>query len=419
MMETSLLIGLVGLALALGAALVVMRRRADELDRTVAALESTRTAPPDAVPGPTRVTDATAPMRASRGGTIPAVALDDVDDLLLVGLVLVDQERRITFANTAAHGLLEIPAGRLVGRSVMEAFLDVRVETALDEVPPGGSSGAEARVGTGGGRIVAIRARRRDTGELVLVLEDETEVRRLRQMRTEFIDNLSHELRTPLSTVSLLAETAARDAAAPEVPEKLRERITRIEVETGHLVQMVNELLDLARIEGGTQLRLMDDIDLGALAAASADRLRLFAERQGVQLVVDAEPGLPNVQGDEARLGQVFVNLVHNAVKFSPDGGEVRVIVRRAGDLAEVAVRDQGVGISRADRARVFERFYKADRARVRGGGTGLGLAIARHVVEAHGGRIRVDSEEGRGSTFTFTIPFVQPVATAGVPQDA
>ena len=122
------------------------------------------------------------------------------------------------------------------------------------------------------------------------------------------------------------------------------------------------------------------------------------------------------VRGDEARLGQVVVNLVHNAIKFSPDGGEVRVAVRRAGDDIELAVADHGIGIKRADRARIFERFYKADRARVRGGGTGLGLAIARHVVEGHGGRIRVESEEGLGSTFTVIIPIVAPAPAPATP---
>jgi len=122
---------------------------------------------------------------------------------------------------------------------------------------------------------------------------------------------------------------------------------------------------------------------------------------------VVVEPGMPRIHGDEARLGQVIVNLVHNAVKFSPDGGEVSVIVGHSSDAVEVAVVDHGIGIAAADRDRVFERFYKADRARVRGGGTGLGLSIARNIVEGHGGRIRVESEEGRGSTFTFTIPLV------------
>jgi two-component system phosphate regulon sensor histidine kinase PhoR len=192
----------------------------------------------------------------------------------------------------------------------------------------------------------------------------------------------------------------------------MRDRIAKIEVETGHLVQMVSELMDLSRIEGGGTLELADGLDLGGLAADSADRLRLFAERQGVSLVAERGSDLPPVRGDRARLGQVVVNLVHNAVKFSPDGGEVRVASRAdAGDVV-VSVEDHGIGIPAAARDRVFERFYKVDRARLRaevGGGTGLGLAIARHVVEQHGGRIWVDSREGVGSTFSFAIP-VSPI---------
>jgi len=341
-----------------------------------------------------------------------------VDDLLPVGLLQFDPGRRITRANAAACVILGLSADRIIGRSLMETMLDARLEAALDAIPPGGSATAEARLGRVSPRNVALRAQRGDDGTLAIVLEDVTELKRLRQMRTEFIDNLSHELRTPISTVTLLAETLSREAQLAEVPERIRDRIARIEVETGHLAQMVNELLDLARIEGWTQLRLADDIDLAVLAAASAERLRLFAERQGVTLLVDVEPGIPHVVGDEDRLGQVLVNLVHNAVKFSPDGGVVRIGVGRSpGDesFAAVAVQDHGIGIARADRPRVFERFYKVDRARVRGGGTGLGLAISRHIIEGHGGSIGVESEEGRGSTFTFTIPFSQ-TSPAGRP---
>jgi two-component system phosphate regulon sensor histidine kinase PhoR len=255
-----------------------------------------------------------------------------------------------------------------------------------------------------------VRATRQPSAELVVVLEDVTELRRLQQIRTEFVDNLSHELRTPLSTVTLLAETLAREAEAAEVPARMKDRIARIEEETGHLAQMVNEMLDLARIEGGSQLRLEDDVDLGRLAAESTERLRVFAERSGVTLATDIAPDLPRVRGDRERLGQVIVNLVHNAVKFSPDGGDVTVRVRTVDDVLEVAVIDHGIGIARADRTRIFERFYKVDRARARGGGTGLGLAIARHVVDGHGGTIRVESQDGLGSTFSVTIP-ATPVA--------
>jgi two-component system phosphate regulon sensor histidine kinase PhoR len=334
-------------------------------------------------------------------------APDPLDDLLPVGVVRFGPDRRVAEANPRAHALLDVAPGRLVGRSVMETFLDLRVERFLDE----GGGTTEVRLGVGEPRTVVLRAARDAGGGLVVVLEDVSELRRLRQIRTEFIDNLSHELRTPISTVSLLAETAAREADADGVPERLRDRIAKIEVETGHLAQMVAEILDLARIEGGSSIVPEDDVDLRRLAELSADRLRLFAERSGVRIAVDADPMTPLVRGEEARLGQVLVNLVHNAVKFSPDGGDVVVSVRPDGDGARVEVADHGMGIRREDRARVFERFYKADRARVRGGGTGLGLAISRHIVAAHGGTIGVESEEGRGSTFWLVLP-VRPPAS-------
>ena len=370
-----------GLGLALLAALVVMRRRADEVDALKATLRG---------------------REASPTGNPPD---DRLLDLLPVGLLVFDADGRVTRANDRARALLGVPSGRVLGRSVIETFLDARIERLLADLDEGAAVSTDLRTGDGEPRQLVVRATRRGGHELVVVLEDATELRRLQQIRTQFIDNLSHELRTPLSTVSLLAETLARDAEGADVPDRMRERIAKIEVETGHLVQMVSELLDLARIEGGSQLRLEDDVDLGRLAEASAERLRLFAERQGVTIAVDVEPGMPTLRGDEARLGQVFINLVHNAVKFSPDGGEVRVVVRREGERALASVTDHGIGIATADRARIFERFYKVDRARVRGGGTGLGLSIARHVVEGHGGRIWVDSELGGGSTFRFELP--------------
>jgi two-component system phosphate regulon sensor histidine kinase PhoR len=289
----------------------------------------------------------------------------------------------------------------------MEAFVDARIEEVVAAARDTGAGSGEFRVRGPDGPTLVVRARRSPISGVWIVLEDVSELRRLQQIRAEFVDNLSHELRTPLSTISLLAETLARDAeaAGPAVPAKMRDRITKIEVETGHLVQMVNELLDLARIESGGPLVLIDDVDLGRVVAESTERLRLFAERQGLRLVVDVPDELPHVRGDDARIGQVVVNLVHNAVKFSDGGGEVAVRVRDLGAEVVVSVEDHGVGIPRADQARIFERFYKVDRARVRGGGTGLGLSIARNVLQQHGGRIWVDSEEGRGSTFSFALP--------------
>jgi signal transduction histidine kinase len=164
-------------------------------------------------------------------------------------------------------------------------------------------------------------------------------------------------------------------------------------------------MLDLSRIESGGPIALLEIVDPIALSVAATDRLRVFADRQGVRLDVDAQHPVRAVRGDEDRLAQVLVNLVHNAIKFSPDGGAVVVHVARRDEEVSIAVEDRGIGIPSGAQARVFERFYKVDRARVRGGGTGLGLAIARHIVEAHGGRIELVSSEGVGSTFTVVLP--------------
>jgi two-component system phosphate regulon sensor histidine kinase PhoR len=400
-----LVIGL--LALAFGAVLAARGRLAQRdvaaaigasrEDDTVAAARATR-------------------ERADRLAADAAAAEADRDaflDSLPIGVLGVDARLRIVAANPAAHTLLGREPRSLVGRSVIEAFIDTDVEaTARSAIENGSATGEYAPSGPDGPRLV-VRARRSLAGDLWLLLEDVSELRRLRQIRAEFIDNLSHELRTPLTTVSLLAETLTReaDAAGDAIPPRMRDRILKIEVETGHLVQMVSELLDLSRIESGGGLGVVDVLDLGRVAAESTERLRLFADRQGVTLRVDLADGLQPVRGDASRLGQVVVNLVHNAVKFSPDGGDVTVSVRPAGgdDEVIVAIEDHGVGIPRKARPRIFERFYKVDRARVRGeaGGTGLGLAIARHIVEQHGGRIWVESREGKGSTFSFAIPVV------------
>ena len=335
-------------------------------------------------------------------------------DLVGVGIVRLTDELRVEIANTAAHVFLRRDPGSMLGRTAIEALGDHRVEEIARQAREAGWSSGEvtlAEVANAPASTLVVRARRSPILGVWLVLEDVAELRRLQRIRAEFIDNLSHELRTPITTIGLLVESLTRDADGAEaggapIPPKMRERIGKLEVETGNIAQMVAELLDLARIESGGRQIHLDDVDLGRIATESTERLRTFADRQGVSLRVDVEPGLPPVRGEAARLAQVFANLVHNAVKFSATGSEVRVGVRRGPRLMlEGWVSDDGPGVSAADQARIFERFYKADRTRTSGGGTGLGLAIARHIVEGHGGAIRVQSEEGSGATFAFTIP--------------
>jgi two-component system phosphate regulon sensor histidine kinase PhoR len=341
--------------------------------------------------------------------------LEAVVDLVGVGVVRVAPDLTIRNANEAAHRLVGRRTGGIVGRSVLEAFTDHRVEEIVRTALQAGTAAGEVPARVADAPSLIARARRTPAGDAWLVLEDVSELRRLQRIRTEFIDNLSHELRTPLTTVRLLAETLAADAGS--LPPKAAERVAKIEVETGHLAQMVEELLDLSRIESGTATVATDAIDLGRLAGATVERLRLFAERHGVALEVVAPARVPVVRGDGDRLGQALLNLLHNAVKFSSPGSTVTVRVTPGETEVTVAVEDHGQGIPASALPRVFERFYKVDRARTRGaGGTGLGLAIARHVVEAHGGRIWAESTEGAGSTFSFALPVAGPdlAATPG-----
>lgn len=351
--------------------------------------------------------DLPAPVR--QGGTQAApdrAGIDAFADSAGIGVIWLDGERVVVGANQSAHTLLGRQPPALEGLTVLGVFLDHRVDELLARA---GRERAEMELTNldEPQRTLLLAAEPRTAGWL-LTIHDVSELRRLQRIRSEFVDNLAHELRTPLTTIRLLTETLRDSAERDELPERVRERLATLDVETGHLVQMVNELLDLSRIESGASRLRLDTVDMGAVIAGTVARLRTFADRQQVQLAVElpSETPLDPVRGDSDRLGQVLVNLLHNAIKFSPPGTSVTVrAAPRDGQLA-VSVADQGIGIPRADRERVFERFYKADKARERGpGGTGLGLAIARHIVEAHGGRIWVDSEEGRGATLTFSLP--------------
>jgi len=328
-----------------------------------------------------------------------------VADHASIGLVRFDDKLRVRFANLAAHHALERRPGTLASRTLMETFVDHRLEELVRKAAAGesGAYQSDAIERTS----ILVRARPAEGGGAWVIIENISELVRLRRMRSEFIDNLSHELRTPLANVRLLTEMLMDDLENEEVSTRVRERVATIDIETGHLVQMINELLDLSRIEQVSNVVRHDEVQVPPLVAASMRRLRTFAERQDVVLIELVPDDLPPIRGDEERLDQLLMNLLHNAIKFSPEGGTVTVTTDEHPDGVVISVTDQGVGIPKQDQARVFERFYKVDRARQRGqGGTGLGLAIARHIAEAHGGRIWLESEEGRGSTFSFSLPF-------------
>ncbi len=242
-------------------------------------------------------------------------------------------------------------------------------------------------------------------GQSLMLFDDVSELRRLETIRRDFVSNVSHELRTPLTSLKALTESLR--AGALEEPEMARRFLGHIETEVDALSELVSELLELARIESKQVPLQLQPTDGAAVVQRSLDRLRLQAERAGVQLEADLEAGpQQQVLADSSRLEQVLVNLIHNAIKFTPKGGRIWLGLDSGDGVVEFSVTDNGAGIAVEDQPRIFERFYKTDPARNKVG-TGLGLAIAKHVVEAHGGRIGVESQEGKGSRFYFTIPSV------------
>jgi two-component system phosphate regulon sensor histidine kinase PhoR len=331
--------------------------------------------------------------------------LMQIADLAGLAVLQLDDALVVRAASLSAETLLR-RRGSLVGLSAIEAFADHRAEQVVVAARSAGTAQGEMSLGNDPRAPILLRARRSDHQGVVVVLEDLSELRRLQRVRSDFVDNVSHELRTPLTNVRLLVETLDLELGAQQLDPVVRSRIEAIDRETQHLVELVNDLLDLSRLEQGASPLKLQDLDAAAVVASALERIRVFAERQDVSVTSDLPVGLPRVRGDPERLSQLLLNLLHNAVKFSPPGSSVRVGGRaQQGDVV-ISVVDYGSGISRADLERVFERFYKVDRARSRSaGGTGLGLAIARHIAEAHGGRIWAESEEGRGSTFSFALP--------------
>jgi len=245
-----------------------------------------------------------------------------------------------------------------------------------------------------------------------IVIEDLTELRRLERMRRDFIANVSHELRTPLASVRLLAETL--EEAIDTNRDKAQMFLEKIETEIQHLTILVSELLELSRIESGLAPMVIEPVQAEQLVREVMARMLPQAQRHRVVLRTEIQDGNVLVAADSKQIARTLVNLVHNAIKFTPSGGVVTIgtLSQTGGQTQRFFVRDSGVGIREEELSRIFERFYKADRARSKtdyigpgGSGSGLGLAIARHVVEAHGGRITVESTPGQGSTFTFTLP--------------
>lgn len=336
------------------------------------------------------------------------------------GLVITDGAGRVRAVNLAASHLFGMSPDAAVGRSLIELTHDYELHSALRGILDRAGEPKEFEVRVGDQLVVAAVTAVPGTDGVppagLVVLHNVTELRKLERVRSDFVANIGHELRTPLASVKLLAETLSN--VLHDDPAAADEFLRRISVEVDGLTQLVRELLELSRIESGqVQLRRMP-VDVKQLLARVEDRLNTLAGRAGVVMKVEAGESLPPAFADPERIEQVLVNLAHNAIKFTMPGGSVTLKAERYGGGLLLSVSDTGVGIPPEDLPRIFERFYKVDKARTssrdREGGTGLGLAIAKHLVQAHGGQIWAESVVEKGATFHFTLPIA-----ASVPQEA
>jgi len=330
--------------------------------------------------------------------------LTTVLDHMADGVLITDREGQVQLINAAAARLLNTDEQRALGRS----FAQVAPHYPLIELwkrcrEQGGEQTDTVEISRHGLFLQAIItpfAEAEAQGYLI-ILQDLTRIRRLETVRRDFISNISHELRTPLAGLKALVDTLR--GGAIKNPPAARRFLKRMDAEVDALTQMVEELLELSRIESGQAPLRLAPTPVAEVVIPPVDRLRPQAERAGLELTISLPPDLPPVLADVERARQVLTNLVHNAIKFTPSGGRVTVAAQTAAEGMLFSVQDTGVGIAAEDLPRIFERFYKADRARS-GGGTGLGLAIARHIVQGHGGRIWAESVAGQGSTFYFTL---------------
>ncbi len=346
--------------------------------------------------------------------------VDTVLSVLRSSAVVLDESDSVVKASSAAYALGLVRGGKLAVEPMLNMARDTRRDGEIRQVELD-----LPRRGTGRGEALAVSARVAPLGSrlVLLLVEDLTEARRIEAVRRDFVANVSHELKTPVGALSLLSE-AVMDAS--DDPEAVTRFAGRMQIEATRLTNLVQELIDLSRVQNDDPLEDSEPVRVDELVAEAIDRSRHTASTKQITMVsnVSAPEGLEQgdagrreggtadlrVWGSRGQLAAALGNLVENAVNYSPAHTRVGIAARKitapGGDLIEIAVTDQGIGIPDKDKERIFERFYRVDPARSRAtGGTGLGLAIVKHVAASHGGEVTVWSTEGQGSTFTLRLP--------------
>jgi two-component system phosphate regulon sensor histidine kinase PhoR len=331
---------------------------------------------------------------------------------MIEGVIAVDARQRIVLANEAAGRLFDFRPPAIEGRPLLEVIRNHELHGAVKRVLSiSEPERLEVRQPLPQSLCFDIHVQPLP-GEpcpgVVLVIHDTTALRRLESIRREFVANVSHELKTPLSSIKAYTETLRNGALSDT--ETSQRFLERIEEQTERLTRLIMDMLMLARIESDHQAFEIVSLDVPELVRASLEDHRGTAEAKQIELVVGADDAKSNgacrVRADREGLREILDNLLDNAIKYTPEGGRVSIAWRSNGSMAQIAVRDTGIGIKPDDQERVFERFFRVDKARSRElGGTGLGLSIVKHLAQSMNGNVAVESEVGKGSTFTVELP--------------
>jgi two-component system, OmpR family, sensor histidine kinase SenX3 len=340
--------------------------------------------------------------RSQDAGRLPP-GVASVLSVLSSSAVVLDNEDRVLQASAAARAYGLVRGDELIVKELLALARQVRRDGEIREGEMELATSGLNRQTSFAVRVAPLGAAVGGGGLVLLLVEDQTESRRVEEIRRDFVANTSHELKTPVGALALLAETV-EDAA--DDPDAVRRFAGRMRQEASRLTNLVQDMITLSRIQAAEPIPDPVPVKLDAVVAEALDRCRMKASARGIDLIATGTHGL-SVLGDEDLLITALRNLLENAVAYSPDKTRVDVSTKlTTGDAVEISVADQGIGIPQRDRERIFERFYRVDPARSRAtGGTGLGLAIVKHVTAAHGGQVTVESTEGAGSTFTLTLP--------------
>jgi two-component system sensor histidine kinase SenX3 len=318
-----------------------------------------------------------------------------------VGVLVVDSTRGVPVMNSRVSEMGVMRDGVLDERlwKVVQRTLATGQDTEVDLSAPRGLSGRRAGLAVHGTiRLLSDQSPRM----AVVYLDDQSEQVRMEASRRDFVANVSHELKTPVAAMAVLSEALLESTDDPDTVQRFGGKIY---TESQRLANMVGELIELSRLQGAERLPDLGAVDVDTVVQEAISRHKVVAEKENITVKIDDETGL-QVLGDEALLVTAIANLISNAIAYSPRGSTVSISRRRHGDMVEIAVTDRGIGIALEDQERVFERFFRVDKARSRAtGGTGLGLAIVKHVAANHNGNIRLWSRRGTGSTFTLSIP--------------